>query len=155
MKVPIADCRLPVENRSRGSRTRRGHRAFTLLEVMLAAGIFFLCVFGVLAVVSNCLRNARALQRQTVDMGSVAGQIYVQLSLTNQIAPGEIQVELKDTFPEYTCVASIDSAILNGQIASNGLCQVDILMRRQRSQEESRLSVLMYLPQFKEGGRLR
>jgi Tfp pilus assembly protein PilV len=120
--------------------------AFTLIEVMLAAGIFFMCLFAILAVVANCLRNARALQRQTVDIGSVAGQIYYQLSNTNKVNAGPIDVDLRDTFPEYTCAAEVF------EVASNGLCQVDISMRRHGSQEDARLSVFMYLPQFQESG---
>src|ERR1041385_4847758 len=122
------------------------HAAFTLIEVMLAAGIFFICLFAILAVVSNCLRNARALQRQTVDIGSVAGQIYYQLSSTNRVSAGPVDIDLRDTFPEYTCAAEVF------EVASNGLCEVDISMRRHGSQEDAKLSVFMYLPQFQESG---
>src|SRR5208283_4969437 len=37
--------------------------AFTLMEVMVAAGIFFMAVFAILALVSNTLRNARGLRQ--------------------------------------------------------------------------------------------
>jgi hypothetical protein len=43
------------------------HSAFTLLEVMIAMGIFFMAVFSILAVVSNGLRNAALVQRHGVD----------------------------------------------------------------------------------------
>ena len=42
---------------------RRGQVAFTLLEVMIACGIFFIAVFAILALVSNTLRNAQRLRR--------------------------------------------------------------------------------------------
>src|SRR5438045_6918579 len=48
---------------------RRGQVAFTLLEVMIACGIFFIAVFAILALVSNTLRNAQRLRRIEVDAG--------------------------------------------------------------------------------------
>src|SRR5207342_1412722 len=42
-------------------------RAFSLIEVMIACGIFFMATFAILALVSTTLRNARALQRGDVD----------------------------------------------------------------------------------------
>jgi Tfp pilus assembly protein PilV len=135
-----------VAERSADTSSAARDAAFTLLEVMIAAGIFFICLFAILAVVSNCLRNARALQRQTVDIGSVAGQIYYQLSSTNKVSAGPVDLDLRDTFPEYTCAAEVF------EVASNGLCQVDISMRRHGSQEDAKLSMFMYLPQFQEGG---
>ena len=40
----------------------RRMRAFSLLEVMIAVGIFFLALFSILGLVSQMLRNARAIQ---------------------------------------------------------------------------------------------
>jgi len=36
-----------------------GTNAFTLMEVMVACGIFFMATFAILALVSTTLRNAR------------------------------------------------------------------------------------------------
>ena len=47
-------------------------RAFSLIEVMIAIGVLFVCIFAILGVVANCLRGARALQRPDMDAGSVA-----------------------------------------------------------------------------------
>jgi hypothetical protein len=113
---------------------------------MIAAGILFICLFAILGVVSNCLRNARALQRQTVDMGSVAGQICYALSNTNRVSAGTIDVDLHETLPDFVCTAVLS------QVASNGLCQVDITVQRRSKQGESKMSVWMYLPQFQENG---
>ena len=41
--------------------SRPSLRAFTLIEVMIAGGILFACLFAILAVLANCLSNARAL----------------------------------------------------------------------------------------------
>jgi len=56
---------VPPRKHNRGS-------AFTLLEVMIACGIFFIAMFAILGLVSNCLRNARALRHIEVDAGMVA-----------------------------------------------------------------------------------
>jgi hypothetical protein len=45
---------------------------FTLLEVMIACGIFFMATFAILGLVSNTLRNARGIQRVEVDAGMAA-----------------------------------------------------------------------------------
>jgi len=49
--------------------------AFTLLEVMIASGILFLCLFAILQLLSSSLRGARILQRTTVDAGMRAGEL--------------------------------------------------------------------------------
>ena len=64
-----------------------GRRAFSLLEVMIAIGIFFMCIFVILSLVSMSLRNARRLERPMVDAAMIASE----LSLTNQIV-GEFTV---------------------------------------------------------------
>ena len=56
-------------------RVTRRRAAFTLVEVMVALGIFFMAMFTILGLVSNSLRNARALQRKTVGCGMVAAQL--------------------------------------------------------------------------------
>src|SRR5438094_954287 len=42
--------------------TSRSTSAFTLMEVMVAAAVFFLAVFSILALVSSLLKNARSLR---------------------------------------------------------------------------------------------
>src|SRR5215467_4098981 len=58
--------------------------AFSLIEVMIACGIFFMATFAILALVSTTLRNARALQRGDVDAGMAAAQIYQTLRTNRQ-----------------------------------------------------------------------
>ena len=60
-------------------------RAFTLIEVMIACGIFFMATFAILALVSTTLRNARALQHGDVDAGMAAAQIYQLLKTNRQV----------------------------------------------------------------------
>src|SRR2546428_493102 len=71
--------------------------AFTLIEVMIALGIFFMAVFTILALVSNILRNARGLQRPQIDAG-LAAAIYVN---TNKFPEGIVSGELGDSLPDY------------------------------------------------------
>ena len=75
--------------------------AFTLVEVMVALLIFFMAVFTILGLISNSLRNARALQRKQVDCGQVAAQVFVHYSSTNQIPEGEDSGDFGDMFPDH------------------------------------------------------
>jgi hypothetical protein len=72
-------------------------RAFTLLEVMIAAGIFFMAIFAILALVSTNLRNARLLQQPPVD----GGMIIAQLGLTNRFTEGSDCDDFGDLCPDY------------------------------------------------------
>src|SRR4051812_8006401 len=71
--------------------------AFTLLEVMIALGIFFMAMFTILALVSNTLRNARALQETDVDPSMLAAQ----LSLTNRLVEGSESGDFGDFYRDY------------------------------------------------------
>lgn len=126
-------------------RHSKSRRAFTLMEVMIAVAILFMCLFAVMALLSSSLRSARLLQQhQTVDTGTIAGMIYVQLSNTNQVSEGDLRVDLEDLYPNYRCDARI------AEDATNGLCRIDFEVYRQ-SDGDSQLksSFLMYLPNFK------
>ena len=67
-----------------GRRRGREQRAFSLLEVMIAIGIFFMAVFAILGLVSSSLENARRLQRPIVDASPVAGYLLQ----TNKLVEG-------------------------------------------------------------------
>jgi hypothetical protein len=124
-----------------------GRRAFTLLEVMIAVGVLFMCLFAVLALLSNSLQAARKLQQhRDIDTGSIAGLIYVQLVNTNSVNEGRIDVDLGDMFPG----CKISDAELT-EIGTNGLCQVDFAVER-NSKLELQSHFLVYLPNMKKGG---
>ena len=72
-------------------------RAFTLLEVMIAVGIFFMVAFAVLALVSQCLRQAGALKQMRSPVGSLAAQTVV----TNQLEEGIETGDFEDIFPDH------------------------------------------------------
>jgi len=113
--------------------------AFTLIEVMLAAGIFFMCIFIILAVVAGGLRNARALQQhRLVDATMVAAE----LSLTNRLVEGKDSGDFGDLYPEYRWERDINLA------GTNGLFQVDFAIYRRSfgGAPESQMSILLFRP---------
>ena len=117
--------------------------AFTLIEVMIAMGIFFLAVFSILGLVSTNLRNARRLQDKPVDASSLIAQVW----LTNNPTEGNGSGDLGKVYPGYrwssNCVARDD-------FPTNGLFQIDFTVsgpsiRGQRG-VETHMSVLQWNP---------
>ena len=128
--------------------TRHAANAFTLVEVMVALLIFFMAVFTILGLISNSLRNARALQRKQVDCGQVAAQVFVHYSNTNQIPEGMDSGDFGDMFPDHGWTTD------TVEVATNGLYQVDmIVQRRSGGTVESKMSILVF-PQGARGGSL-
>ena len=128
-------------------RNRRA-RAFTILEVMIAVGIFFMCIFSILSLVSQGLANARALHRLDVDPSSA----LAELSLTNRLTEGPLPLEIVANFetmyPGYTISGEIY------EVATNGLFQVDFLVGGSAEGRPvvTEHSVLLFRPQSQPGG---
>jgi Tfp pilus assembly protein PilV len=121
-------------------------RAFTLLEVMIAVGILFMCLFAVMALLTNSLASARKLQQhRDIDTGSIAGLIYVELVNTNSLSEGPVDVDLEEMFPGSKCHADLT------QVGTNGLCQVDFDVERNQK-VEAQSHFFIYLPNMKVGG---
>jgi len=117
--------------------------AFTLLEVMIACGIFFMATFAILGLVSNTLRNARNLQRIEVDSGMAAAQVY-QIMKTNRQAEVSLSGDFGDSYPDYSWTAD------SQQFDTNGLLQVDIIVnRRGLNKPFDTLSILVFSPDAK------
>ena len=114
---------------------------FTLIEVMVALGVFFVAVFAILGVLSNCLSNARALQQKSADAGMVAAE----LSLSNAITEGLDSGDFGTMYPGYTWTRDAYEA------GSNGLFQADIIVQRPSGVVESKMSILLYRPQSQPG----
>lgn len=74
------------------SSTRPRPPAFSLLEVMIAVGIFFMATFAILGLISTSLANARRLQKPLVDASVLASQ----LSLTNKLVEGTVSGNLSE-----------------------------------------------------------
>lgn len=117
---------------------RRFAEAFTLVEVMVALFIFFMAVFTILGVVSNALRNARILQRKSVDAGMVAAQISITNQLSEQLETGDFE----DMYPDHDWTRDIY------EVGTNGLFQVDMVVQRRSGNEpvESKMSILLFRP---------
>jgi type II secretory pathway pseudopilin PulG len=119
--------------------------AFTLIEVMIACGIFFMATFAILALVSGTLRNARALQRGDVDAGMAASQIF-QMLKTNRQADISGSGDFGDTYPDFSYEFS------SSEYMTNGLLQVDIVVNKRGLQKPfDTLSIWVYSPDAKSG----
>jgi Tfp pilus assembly protein PilV len=122
-------------------------RAFSLIEVMIACGIFFMATFAILALVSTTLRNARALQRGDVDAGMAASQIYEMLK-TNRQAETSGSGNFGEAYPDYTYEFE------SQQYQTNGLLQVDIVVNRRGLRKPvDAMSIWVYSPDAKSGFR--
>jgi len=122
-----------------GAKTQR---AFSLLEVMIAIGIFFMCTFMILALVSSALANARRLQRPMVDAAMIASE----LSLTNKLVEEPQHGDFGKDYPGYSWTANITEE------QTNKLFRVDYEVKRDGDQEVMRkMSVLFFRPQSKAG----
>lgn len=120
----------------------RADEGFTLLEVMVASGILFVCLFAVLGLLANTLRNARALQRVRLDASMVAAQ----LSLTNKLAEGVDSGDFRDFGNAYRDLQWQTETFL---AETNGLFAVDcrVFRRRGGGQPESQMTILLFRPE--------
>jgi Tfp pilus assembly protein PilV len=115
------------------------------MEVMIAAGIFFIATFAILALVSTSLRNARALQRGDVDAGMAASQVY-QLLKTNRQAKVSGSGDFGEAYPDY----SFEFA--SQQYQSNGLLQVEIVVNRRGNRKPvDTATIWVYAPEASSG----
>jgi len=121
-------------------------RAFSLIEVMIAIGVLFICIFAILGVVSNGLRGARALQRPDIDAGSVAAYFSITNKHEEGLDGGKFD-DLGDFGPAYN---DYSWERLQEEVGTNGLWQETItVMRRGNSQPESVIIRLVYDPASK------
>lgn len=122
--------------------SRRPTNAFSLMEVMIALGIFFMAVFSILALVSNTLRNARALQRVTVEATMVAAE----LNKTNRFTEGSESGDFGDFARDYSYRYETYEA------ETNGLWRADIVLEeRGLRQPAGKISILMFSPESSTG----
>lgn len=117
---------------------------FTLLEVVIALGIFFLCAFSILDLVSVNLRAARALKPAVIDVGSLAAE----LMLTNRLEEGIESGDFGNLYPGFHWTRE------TVQVATNGLFQVDFSIEKNGGQasDSSKMSILLYRPESQMRG---
>ena len=120
---------------------RVSQRAFTLLEVMIATGIFCLAVFTILELVNQNLRSARLLQPNSVDASSLAAE----LMLTNKVDEGITSGDFGDLYPGYSWTREVS------MISTGGLFRVDFAVSRNGGgpNNESHMSLLLFRPDSK------
>lgn len=121
-------------------------RAFSLLEVMIAIGIFFLSVFAILSLVSSTLANARRLQRPLVDASPVLATYAATNILVEGTYSGNMSEILGDAYREYFWTAEIR------EVATNKLFSVECAVQVQGNREIiSDLGTVLYRPQSPAG----
>jgi hypothetical protein len=96
--------------------------AFTILEVMIALSIFFMCVFAILGVVSRGLNQARHLQPIQID----ATTAIAELSLTNRLEEGPISPEIVGIFESMHPGFTVQGNIV--EVETNGLFEVSFIV---------------------------
>jgi len=114
--------------------------AFSLLEVMVAIGIFFLAAFAILGVISSGLENARRLQRPLVDAGVLASDLCV----TNQLVEGTWSGNLGDLLGHDYDGYSYTEVITEEM--TNKLFRVDFALQLSSGKTISQTSVLLWRP---------
>jgi hypothetical protein len=130
----------------KSSRPSRRCRAFSLLEVMIAAGIFFLAVFAILGLVSASLANARRLQRPQVDASPVLAQFAATNILVEGIYDGYLSEFLGEAYRDYRWTAEIV------EVETNKLFNVQCIVQPVHGREIiSDLSTLLFRPDSPPG----
>lgn len=124
---------------------RRKRTAFTIIEVMIAMGIFFMAIFAILGLVSSNLRTARRLQQQQVDASMLIGQ----LTLTNKLEAGSDSGDFGDLYPGYKWES------LTTEVATNGLFQVEYNVTAPttpgKDPVQNHLTVILWRPESVQG----
>jgi hypothetical protein len=129
----------------------RKRSGFSLLEVMIALGIFFIALFTILGLISQLLRNARAFQnKKAADAGMVHAYF---LSVTNRVTEGLESGEFSD-LAEFSNNQYRDLSWEKETtfFASNGLWQVDYrVINRRLGTVESAITTLYFDPNTQQG----
>jgi len=126
----------------------RQRRAFTLLEVLIAMGIFFMAIFAILGLVTQTLRAARSLRQSPADFTAA---IY-DLILTNRFEEGSSSGDFGKLYPNCSWMREVTA------VSTNGLFQVEVavLQNTDAGLAQSQMSTLFYRPDSPvRPGRLR
>ena len=118
---------------------RRAGEAFTLMEVVIALGIFFMAIFALLQLTSQGLRMARAVQH----VGLNPSVLPAQLALTNRFEEGSVSGDFGDLSPG----SSWDRTTT--LVSTNGLYEVNWIISEKfgNGTRVSTLSAWFYRPE--------
>ncbi|MEN9732388.1 MAG: hypothetical protein RLZ45_383 [Verrucomicrobiota bacterium] len=120
------------------SRASVGHRAFTLVEVVVASAILAVGLAGILLICSNGLKAARVLNRVPMDAGSLAAM----LSLSNQLEEVRDSGNFGDASPGDRWMSEVVEAGTNGLYQAN----FRVFSASDPTGSGSELSVFLYRP---------
>ena len=128
-------------------RQRTDPGAFTLLEVMFAMVAFCTATFVILALVSNCLANARRLQRPMVDAGVLAAELAQTNQLVEKVTSGSLAELLDNSYQGYTWTSDIH------EVQTNRLFQADFIVQSEYGNKPvlSKMSILLFRPNSPAG----
>jgi Tfp pilus assembly protein PilV len=115
--------------------------AFTLLEVMIAAAIFFMGMFALLGVLSSGLHAASILQKNspTLDMA------VAEYSLHTQLEEGYTNNDFGPAYPDYKWILYTHA----DDIMTNGMFIVDVTVYH-GNQVYSTMQIKLYRPDSKK-----
>jgi hypothetical protein len=118
--------------------------AFTLLEVLIAIGVFFIVAFAILEMVVTGLGAARALQVRHADVGMLASELW---ATNNILEEGVESGDFGDFYPNARWERAVN------EVGSNGLFQVDFLVVEKvgKRESESQISLLLFRPGSPKG----
>jgi prepilin-type N-terminal cleavage/methylation domain-containing protein len=122
-------------------------QAFTLMEVMIAIGVFCIGVFAILDVVATVLHGARLLDKPMVDAGVIASEIQTNSVVDGTTGDGYLSDFLGKPYNGYFYAYTIN------EVQSNRLYQADIDVTSDAPGKPviSKMSILMYAPQSPPG----
>jgi hypothetical protein len=124
---------------------RPGFSAFSLLEVMIAIGIFFMVAFAILALVSQCLRQARALEQIRTPIGAIASDAM----LVEPVEEGLYNGEFGDVHPDHRWEADV---YFPDFVTNETLFAIDLKVRRSgQSQADGEITILRFQPGNRAG----
>jgi hypothetical protein len=109
------------------------------MEVLIAGGILFMCLFAILALVSSSLSNARSLQKVPVDP---AGMLAAGASLGQKLQEGSDSGDFAGLYPDYRWISQTN------EVGTNGLFQVEFAVYKRSGERsvQSHMCILLYRP---------
>lgn len=139
---------------------RRRRQAFSLIEVMIAMGIFFMALFSILGLTAQLLNNARSLQNNNKPNVSLIHAWWT--SKTNRVTEGSTTVEFSDISSDLGDLYRDYYAEIEAQTdpeMTNGLWDVTFKVYNRRThQVDSQVLTLYWDPNTQSkavGGGLR